>query len=264
MKCVVKDYNGTVNELVSKELNEAVRGKNLVVILCRCSIDYKGRSRSVLPEGDRIIIIKTNGSVIVHRPYGYSPVNWQPDTSYIRFEYNGTYISMTAVREKPREVLNANITRIYAIMVGRELEDNAKFSMYVSEKEVKDVIERHPEIIEKDLKITAREKRVETGIIDLVGIDKNGVTVLIEVKDEKAGIEAGAQLLKYVKAMEKTGGRVRGILVAPDFSKSLIEFLERNGLEKIRYDPDRIIEIIEKEFTGKRKTRTLEEYFRGQ
>ncbi len=263
MKCIVKYYGDSVNRDAAEELNNAVKSKNLVIMVCRCSIDYRGRSRSVLPEGDRVIMIKTNGAVIIHRPYGYSPVNWQPDTSYIKFDYIGDSIVMTAVREKPREILSARITRIYTVVIAKELEDKAKFSMYVSEKEVKDVIEKHPELIEEGLRITAREKRVETGVIDLVGIDKNGAIVLIEVKDEKAGVEAGAQLLKYVKALEKTSGKVRGILVAPDFSKSLIEFLERNNLEKVRYDPSKIIKILEEELTSKQKTRTLEEYFRG-
>ncbi len=248
---------------IAEKLNNALREHSLIVIVCRCAINYAGRSRSILPDGDRVIMVKTNGSVLVHRPFGYSPVNWQPETSFVKFEAEGGLLRMIAVRDSPREVLEANIQSIYAVMIVSGMHDEAKFTMYVSEKEVKDIIEEFPEIIEPGLKILEREKRVEDGIIDFLARDSKGRIVVIEVKDERAGIDAGKQLLRYVKALSKTGGEVRGILVAPGFSKGLIEFLERNGLEKVRYDQQRMLKLLDK-VSKKQASKgpTLEEFMR--
>ncbi len=238
-------------------LNSAISKKNLVMITCRCQIDYHGRSRSILPEGDRLLIIKTNGAVLVHRPKGYSPVNWQPKTSSIIFEDNDDALVMKAVRDSPREVLIAKISRVYSIMVAEGLIDDARFIMYASEKEIKDVIEKNPEIIEKGLEIIGREEKIEEGIVDFLARDRQGTLVVIEVKDERAGIESGKQLLRYIHHYRKVKDKVRGILVAPSFSKQVIEFLERNNLEKKRLNIDKIIETIEKRTKEKEEGKSI-------
>ncbi|ACL10433.1 indolepyruvate ferredoxin oxidoreductase, alpha subunit [Desulfurococcus amylolyticus 1221n] len=64
-------------------IKKAIVEGRVVIIIGECSIEYEGRSASRLGNGERILIIKQDGSVLVHRPQGYSPVNWQPETSVI-------------------------------------------------------------------------------------------------------------------------------------------------------------------------------------
>lgn len=240
-------------EWISSLLEKSVKNRDVVIIFGRCQIDYLGRSRSILPEGDRIIIIKNNWSVLVHRPYGYNPVNWQPESNNITFTKNDNKVVMSSVRESPREILIVHFSRIYSVIVATGLKDDAKFTMYLTEDEVKNILEENPEIIEKGLKILEREHKIETGFVDFIAQDKNGSLVLIEVKDERAGIESAKQLLRYVVTYRNKGVKTRGILVAPSFSKGAIEFLTRNQLEKSQYDPKKLLEVYIKRINEKKE-----------
>lgn len=255
VKLILEEVGPRGFEEAATILTRHVSARHLLVIFCRCSIEYRGRSRSVLPEGDRLVMVKTNHSVIVHRPEGYSPVNWQPGSSKITFsvsnEENGKLLVMTSLRENPREYLWIRMTKIYSVVSAAGLTDDAKFSMYVSEKEIKDYIEKHPDIIRKGVRIVAREYRTKAGIVDILASDDGNNIIVIEVKDERASLDAAKQLYRYVKHLEKEHGKVKGILFAPSVTRAASEFLERHGLEKILYDPQdlmkKYIDYIERE-----------------
>ncbi len=248
------------NREAAEFLNSMVAGRKTIIIVCECRVEYRGRSRSILPWGERIIIIKQDGAVLVHRPKGYSPVNWQPSTSKIVFENTEEGLLMKAVRATPRETMYVYFREIYDVIAYR-LKDNAKFTMYASEEEIKNILETYPEMIERGLRITGREIKVPQGYIDFIGRDKEGRMVVIEVKDEKAGLDAGKQLLKYVRYFREKGAPVRGIILAPSFSKPLLEFLDRNNLEKRKLDVDKILTLLrEKSIDKARPAGDLREF----
>ncbi|MCK4884719.1 DUF91 domain-containing protein, partial [Candidatus Bathyarchaeota archaeon] len=76
-KPVVTLENPTV-EKAAEFIKEAVSKRKAVILVGNCWVDYKGRASSKLEPGERIVMIKEDGSVLVHRPFGYEPVNWQP------------------------------------------------------------------------------------------------------------------------------------------------------------------------------------------
>ena len=55
------------------------------LIVARCSVDYTGRLTAHLPEALRLIMLKADGSVLVHADAGgYKPLNWMtPPTAVI-------------------------------------------------------------------------------------------------------------------------------------------------------------------------------------
>jgi len=212
-------------------LKKSIQRKELVIIIGECSVDYTGRSESKLTSGERIVIIKQDGALLIHRPTGYSPVNWQPSTTIIEVREHDNKLVLTAIRDKPREIVNIYFTRIEAIIHGK-LVDHGEFVMYMDELDMRDILFEHPELIEEGLRIKEKEKQVNGGSIDLFGYDKNNKPVIIELKRVTAGREAVLQLYNYVKTYtEKTGIRPRGILVAPSFTSSAIEALNRLKLE---------------------------------
>lgn len=225
---VIKKNN--MNEYV-EVLRDSIRRKELLIIVGECSVDYTGRGESRLTSGERIVVIKQDGALLIHRPTGYSPVNWQPSTSIIEIREHGGGIILTAIRDKPRETVNIYFTRIHVVIHGK-LVDHGEFIMYMDELSMRDILYEHPELIEEGLKIKEKEKQVSSGSIDLFGYDKEGKPVIIELKRVTAGREAVLQLYNYVKNyMEKTGIKPRGILVAPSFTSSAIEALNRLKLE---------------------------------
>ena len=47
------------------------------LVIARCSVDYVGRLTAHLPEAVRLLIVKADGSVLVHSDGGsYKPLNW--------------------------------------------------------------------------------------------------------------------------------------------------------------------------------------------
>ena len=212
-------------------IKNAVRNKELIIIFGKCTVDYQGRAASKLTEGERFVIIKQDGAIIIHRPTGYSPVNWQPSTSVIEVVERDDRVVLTAIRNRPREIVWVYFSEIYCIIHGK-LVDQGEFVMYMDEHEIRDILYENPELIEKGLRIIEKEKPIGNGYADLFGIDKNNVPVIIEIKRISASRDAVLQLFNYVKIYEsKTGVKPRGILVAPNFTSSAIESIHKLGLE---------------------------------
>ena len=47
------------------------------LIVARCEVSYTGRLTAFLPESTRLLMIKADGSVLVHADAGgYKPLNW--------------------------------------------------------------------------------------------------------------------------------------------------------------------------------------------
>jgi len=219
-------------------------------------VDYQGRARSTLNPGERILIIKEDGSVLVHRPKGYEPVNWQPPGCIFHSDLREDIFLIKAVRRKPRETLQIFFDEIY-FLAAMSLVDEGEFSLYASEEDMQEAIMIQPSLVEDGLHPITYEKKVEPGFIDVYGIDKNGRMVVIEIKRRTAGKEAVLQLSKYVDSLKNVVNReIRGILVAPKIAKGVQKLLLTLGLEFKRLDPKKCAEILKK-----RKARSLEDFY---
>src|SRR6202165_6283330 len=54
------------------------------LIVARCTVRYSGRLDALLPESLRLIIVRANGSVLVHADAGgYKPLNWMTPPTVI-------------------------------------------------------------------------------------------------------------------------------------------------------------------------------------
>jgi len=92
------------------------------------------------------------------------------------------------------------------------------------ERDLQAALRSHIEQLEQGLRITdgGKEQIVESGRIDIKAEDKNGVTVVIELKAGKADRDAIGQILAYMGDMTKDKNLVRGILVAGEFAPRTI------------------------------------------
>ena len=70
----------------NEDLNNFINlyiGRYILILLARCKVFYEGRAKSQLEEGDRLIIIKPDGTFLIHKDKKREPVNWQPPGSKI-------------------------------------------------------------------------------------------------------------------------------------------------------------------------------------
>jgi len=238
-------------ELVRKALSE----RRVLVIVGNCWVDYRGRASSKLEPGERIILIKGDGSVLIHRPSGYEPVNWQPPGCLFQTHVVDGVLQIRAIRKKPAESVKLFFDRVYLVSA-LSLVDAGEFSLYASEEDMQKAILLEPSLLEAGFKPIAYEKKVEPGFIDVYGVDEAGRFVVVEIKRKTAGREAVLQLSKYVKAIKsKVNREVRGVLVAPHLGKGVQRLLETLKLDSKLLDPRKCAKIL-----TRFKTKKLEEF----
>lgn len=239
-------------ELIRKALLE----RRTLIIVGNCQVDYVGRANSRLESGERIVIIKEDGSVLVHRPVGYEPVNWQPSGCIVQAQSLGEGLLVRAIRSKPRESVRMSFDRIY-LLSSMNLVDRGEFSLHATEEDMQSAILLDPTILEPGLKLISYEKKVEPGFVDIYGIDRNGRLLIAEIKRRTAGQEAVLQLSKYVDSVRTMVSReVRGILVAPRLAKGTQRLLATLDLEYKHLDPKICSSIL-----NSSKAKKLAEFF---
>ncbi len=206
--------------------------KTLLLLIGDCMVDYRGRARSFLDWGGRIVIIKQDGAVLVHQPVMREPVNWQPTGSKTDFSVKDNHLILRSHHTSPPEKMKITFRNIKLVAV-TSLCDKAQLVISGMETDVVNEIISNPDIIEKGLRISKREKHVKSGLIDLFGYDKNHIPVVIEVKRSLANISAVHQLRMYVNDIKKdvVEANVRGILCAPRVPDMVKKLLSDYSLE---------------------------------
>lgn len=206
--------------------------KTMLLLVGDCMVDYIGRTRSFLDWGERMIMIKRDGTVLVHQPTMRESVNWQPSGSTTEFKVNNQHLVMRCRHSGPLEKMKITFRNIKTIMV-TQLCDKASLVISGMEADVVNEIISNPDIIEEGLRISKREKHVKSGSIDLFGFDKDHLPVVIEVRRSIGNISAVQQIRMYVSDVKKDieSANVRGILRAPKIPDMPKKLLADYGLE---------------------------------
>lgn len=212
---------------------------SLMLILGECRVKFKGRAESFLGYGERLVLLKKDGSVLVHRSEGCEAVNWQPPGTKTAFAIDGDELVLHAYRSSPPEKMRIRFRKI-KLIAHSWLRDRAEMRLTGMESDYVEVVKKDPNVIEDGLRITGRERRTESGAIDLYGRDKNNTPVILEVKRSTAGIPAVYQLEAYVHDMKRKNKAavVRGILCAPRVPPMVQNLLRERGLEYRAYTCD--------------------------
>lgn len=206
--------------------------KTLLLLSGDCMIDYRGRARSLLDWGERIIMIKQDGTVLVHQPIMREPVNWQPAGAKTDFGVKEGFLVVKSHHNRPPEKMKITF-RDLKLVVATSLSDHANLMIAGMETDFVNQVICDPDLIEEGLRISKREKHVKSGIIDLFGYDKKHIPVVIEVKRSLANISAVQQLRMYVNDVKGDAEEadVRGILCAPRVPDMVKKLLSEYGLE---------------------------------
>lgn len=224
-----------------------VDGRNLVVIVATCDVNYSGRTGSQLGEGERLIVLKSDGCVMVHRSRDYLPVNWQPAGCVIQTYLDQDILTIKAVRPNPLETLSIQVRDIQFLGTF-SLRDEAEFFLHASEEDMQRAILIEPGIVEPGLKIMDFEKKVAPGFVDVYASDASGNAVVIEIKKDPAGFPAIKQLTEYLKHMSPPSGkRLRPVIVAPSLAKGAQPVLSKMGIEFKQLSLQRCIEVLQRQ-----------------
>jgi hypothetical protein len=237
-------------------IEKAFAQRKTIVIAGICHVTYAGRANSTLEDGERLLIIKSDGSLLVHRPTGYEPVNWQPAGSVFHVEVKDDKLEIFGVRQKPRESVRVQFSSLFMVS-SLCLQDSGEFILHASEDDMHRAILLKPALFEEGFKPISWEKHVEPGFVDIYGEDKDGKLVIIEVKRRTASKENVLQLAKYIEPIKaKVNRDVRAVLVAPTLAKDVQALIVSLGLEFKALDPKDCAAVLKKKGNHK-----LESFF---
>ncbi|MHA2059621.1 MAG: endonuclease NucS [Candidatus Ranarchaeia archaeon] len=234
-------------------LEEGIHKSRMIILVAHCEVDYDGRARSYLPSGERIIMLKPDGSLLIHTSKKYTPVNWQPPGCQFAVDLAENMITLTSKRRQPLETVRILISSI-AFISRFTLHDDEVISVYGSESDMVDMVETNPDLIEQGFKIYKRERSVDTGEIDILGVDTENNLVVVEAKRRRASHASVHQLQRYVESMrrKKPDQTVRGILLAPAITEQARQILHQYGFEFKRLIPN-----VSRDFDEDKQTKLL-------
>ena len=204
------------------------------LVIARCSVDYDGRLTAHLPAALRLLIVKADGSVLVHSDGGsYKPLNWMSPPCRLT-EQPGKW----TVVNKAGETLTITIT---------ETLSDTSVDLGVDPGLVKDGVESHlQELLAEQLhrlgdgyRLIRREYPTPIGPVDIMCRDADGVHVAVELK-RHAGIDATEQLTRYLELLNRDPllSPVRGVLAAQTIKPQARTLAEDRGIRCVVLDYD--------------------------
>jgi len=224
MNVCININTSNCSDLVQK-LN-IVKKDMVLIIVGLMSIEYTGRASSYASTGSRLLIMKPDGSLLVHEQSRVDPLNWQPPRSTAYFECYSDKLRIRSVRENPREEVIIEFSEIEFARACRL--SHTKLTVVGRESDVVKVLITNPSAIEESATIIGVDIPTPYGKVDIL-MKKDDKIIVVEVKNEKAGISAVVQLKRYVEFYISRGHKVEGVLVAPDISSDAMTMIIREG-----------------------------------
>ena len=216
-------------------LRDALSKKRFIIAAGLCKVEYSGRASSKLGWGERVLLIKQDSSLLLHRAKGFEAVNWQPPGSIFTVNLEGGYLTIRSYKREHRETLNI-VFKEFTLLAHLHLVDEAEFEMHLSEEEMYEAIASNPDLLEPGFRILSHQRRLSTGVADFTGYDSQGRYTVIEVKRRAVDTRAVKQAYKYLSEFKEKGAAVRGIIAAPSISIEAMRLANTLGLEFKKID----------------------------
>lgn len=179
------------------------------IVVADCAVDYAGRLSAHLPAARRVILIKDDGTVVIHADKGHKALNWMSPPCRI-VEEDGLW---TVTGDKGERLLIAMhaIVSDTSIALGEE----PGLIKSGSELELQALLAAAPDVMESGARLVAREYATDVGPVDFLLRDADGGAVAVEVK-RVGELPAVEQLSRYLERLNRDASLapVRGLLVA--------------------------------------------------
>ena len=215
------------------------------LVIARCAVDYSGRLSAHLPLATRLLMLKNDGSILVHSDSGsYKPLNWMNPPCTIVVEEPSAEAAEFGVIEvwkvqqkKTEDVLRVSIHEIIAD-VAHELGDDPGL--------IKDGVEAHLQVllaeqitlVHEEAKLVRREYMTAIGPVDILARDSTG-SIAVELK-RRGDIDGVEQLTRYLELMNRDPllAPVRGVFAAQEIKPQARKLAEDRGIECLVLDYD--------------------------
>jgi RecB family endonuclease NucS len=192
----------------------------LRLVVARCQVDYAGRLTAHLPMANRVIMVKNDGSVLVHSDGGsYKPLNWMSPPCKVVEGVNEDGVVEWVVTG--RDGVAGDSLRILLEEIHHdsfhELGVDPGLQKDGVEKHLQELLAEHPATLADGLTLVRREYPTAIGPVDLMCRDAGGASVAVEIK-RRGDIDGVEQLTRYLELLNRDPKLrpVRGIFAAQE------------------------------------------------
>ena len=216
------------------------------VVIASCSVDYSGRLDAHLPRATRLIMVKADGSVLVHSDGGsYKPLNWMSPPARL---------AEVDPDEEDREIgviarweVNAARTDDRLVIRLFDIVSDTSADLGVDPGLTKDGVEAHLqellaeqiEVLGAGWRLVRREYPTAIGPVDIMAKDADGGSVAVELK-RVGGIDGVEQLSRYLELLNRDPvlAPVSGVFAAQTIRPQARVLAEDRGIRCVVLDYD--------------------------
>jgi RecB family endonuclease NucS len=179
------------------------------VVIARCSVDYEGALQAHLPLATRLLMVKADGSVLVHSDGGsYKPLNWMAPPcrmAEVEAEEAEAAEGVTAVwlvRHAKRE--DTLRIRLHEVLEdsSHELGIDPGLVKDGVESQLQHLLAEHIHTLGAGYRLLRREYPTAIGPVDILCRDAEGTTVAVEIK-RRGDIDGVEQLSRYLELLNR-------------------------------------------------------------
>jgi endonuclease len=207
------------------------------LVVARCQVDYAGRLTAHLPMATRVIMHKSDGSVLVHSDGGsYKPLNWMSPPCRVAEGVTEDGVPEWLVTGKDGDSLR--------ILLEEVLHDSAHdlgvdpgLQKDGVEKHLQELLAEHPATLADGLTLVRREFPTAIGPVDLMCRDTDGRSVAVEIK-RRGEIDGVEQLTRYLELLNRDPllAPVKGVFAAQEIKPQARVLAADRGIDCVTVD----------------------------
>ena len=208
------------------------------LIVARCEVRYSGRLTAVLPMALRLLMVKADGSFMVHADSGgFKPSNWMTAPTVI--EEEGDPPVRIVVRKRAgatEDLLEIEIDEIVSD-VTHDMGEAAALEKDGVERDLQEELAEAPHWCGEGLRLVRREWPTDIGPVDLMCRDEDDGWIAVEIK-RIGTIDAVEQLTRYLERvrLDPAMADCRGVLAAQIVKPQAKVLAEARGIAVAEVD----------------------------
>jgi RecB family endonuclease NucS len=216
------------------------------LVIADCSVDYAGRLTAHLPRAKRLLLLKNDGSILVHSDSGsYKPLNWMnPPCTIDRQKASpeaqalGIVETWLVQQAKTADMLQINVFEILEDIEHHLGEDPGLIKDGV-EAHLQEMLAEQLHLVDEGVTLIRREFFTAIGPVDILAKSAEGQTIAIELK-RRGDIDGVEQLTRYLELLNRDPAfaPVRGIFAAQEIKPQARTLATDRGIECLVLDYD--------------------------
>ena len=216
------------------------------LVVARCSVDYAGRLSAHLPLATRLLVVKADGSVLVHSDsLSYKPLNWMSPPATFTVDEVDEERASAGVTQLWR-VTNPKTADMLVISIHEVLHDSSHelgvdpgLQKDGVEADLQRLLAEQIELLGDGFTLVRREYMTAIGPVDILARDAAGASVAVEIK-RRGDIDGVEQLTRYLELMNRDPllAPVSGVFAAQEIKPQARTLAEDRGIRCLLLDYD--------------------------